>query len=164
MSEDSTPAVPEAGTVETITSPTIAMLTASGRIVADEDAVAQAVQARIASRILAAAEAGDWEGVTTPTAPVGLKTLLGQELTFRSVEWLRSNIPGSAGVYAVAEVVTEEGEVVMVTTGSSTVMAQLLAYDLHGRFPVTLVPVVEKVTGRGFQPMTLRLPKVPAHR
>lgn len=157
---DTTPVPAEpSGSLETVTNPTVADILASGRL-ADEDAVAQAVQARIAARIFAAAEAGDWDAVTTPTAPVGLRTLIGHELSFRSVEWLRSSIAGSAGVYCVAEVVDlSTAEQLLVTTGAGTIMAQLRAYEIHGRLPVTLVPVVERTTGRGFQPMSLRLPQ-----
>lgn len=92
---------------------------------------------------------------------MGWREYEGRTMEVRGVRWNRSSYDQGAPVYAVVDAVDiVTGQFVTLTTGSKSVMATLLWYDIRAAWPTRLVlqPTKGK-TAEGFQPYRLVKPQ-----
>lgn len=108
----------------------------------------------MARRIL---EAPTPEAALDDQQPLGWQALLGQPVEVLEVRFQRSAFDGGAGAYAVAKACDPEtGEVMLLTCGSRTVMAQLLKLAAEGALPAVVRLVrASKPTSSGYYPLRL---------
>lgn len=112
-------------------------------------------QYNIVMAILAAKDASELD---TPwsNGTLGLGAFNDQEITIRSIRRAPSSFEGGPGIFLILDVLDGDGEDHVVTTGSVSVVVQLLkAYQLNA-YPLTCRPVISKrQTARGYWPQHL---------
>lgn len=107
-----------------------------GEVVPEAENSEQA-QRQIVERILAAENPEDVFQESTSTAT---RELIGVPLSVNDVKIMRSNIEGARGTYALLDVVRmDTGEVVLVNTGSPTIMATAIRRKQLGSLPMECV-------------------------
>lgn len=112
-------------------------------------------QFRMIEQILQARSAAELDAPWGSTA--GLGEYNGETVTVHSIKRAPSSFAG-VGIFLILDVTTEDGEHHVVTTGSVSVMTQLLkAYELNA-FPLKCRPVVsERASGNGYYPQHLEM-------
>jgi hypothetical protein len=96
-------------------------------------------QRAIVERILAAETAED---VWQDSASTATRDLLGVPLEVRDVKLMASNIEGATGTYALLDAVRlDTGEVILVNSGSPTIMATVVRRKQLGSLPMQCVVV-----------------------
>ena len=144
------------GPIEVVTDPDlIARAIAGGAAptIAEQDPE-EAARA-IVARLLSAENEDELFG---SRGAVHAEDVLNVPLTIRTVKWQRSSFENGASIYAVLEVVDDNGEAFVVTCGSRNVMAVVLWLDTHGKLPTAYqVEIVraDRASAGGFYPMWL---------
>jgi len=141
MTNNITPAVEK--TVEDM------ILATPGLILTEAEQVSQ----EIAGRILGASSVTD---VLAPQLTTPAEDVVNLPLTLTAVKWLESTLNQGPKVYAVVNAVNRDGQALTITTGASTVLAQLYRLVELDGFPCSARFVkAEKATKAGYYPMWL---------
>jgi hypothetical protein len=141
MTNNTAPAVDQ--TVEDL------ILSTPGLILTEAEQVSQ----EIAGRILGAPSVAD---VLAPQVTTPAEDVVNVPLTLTGVKWLESTLNQGPKVYAVVSAVSRDGQVLTITTGASTVLAQLYRLVQLDGFPCSVRFVkAEKATKAGYHPMWL---------
>lgn len=114
-------------------------------------------QYNIVMAILAAKDASELDNPWSATA--GLGAYNDRVITIRHIRRSPSSFEGGPGVFLILDVKTEDdGDEHVVTTGSVSVVVQLLKAFQLGAFPLTCIPKVSKrQTARGYWPQHLEI-------
>jgi hypothetical protein len=93
-------------------------------------------------------------------AASGLGTFDGQTITVRSIRRAPSSFKGGAGIFLILDVEDEAGDEHIATTGSVSVVVQLLkAFELQA-YPLKVIPrVSERESRNGYYPQHLEIPR-----
>lgn len=88
----------------------------------------------------------------------GWREYEGVPVEIRGFRWRPSSLDEGSPVYVVVNaIVIDSGEVVVLTTGANTVLAQLYAFAKNGRLPGERVVLEKgKQTASGYYPLQLR--------
>lgn len=118
---------------------------------ANEDA-----QVDIIRQLLEAKDAGD---LNAPFSMEGLQEWEGQPVRIDSIRQMPSDYEGGLGVYLICEVTEpRSGARKTVSTGSTTIIVQLVKAHIAGWLPLLVVPrFAKKPTAAGFTPMHLEI-------
>ncbi|MCA1569742.1 MAG: hypothetical protein LC798_05355 [Chloroflexi bacterium] len=82
--------------------------------------------------------------------------VVGVPLLLAGVKWLESTYAEGPRVFAVVEAARSDGERLTITTGASTILAQLYRINQLGGFPLgARFTKASKATHQGFYPMWL---------
>lgn len=113
-------------------------------------------QYRIVQAILAAQDVSELDNPWNATS--GLGDYNEQVITIRHIRRAPSSFEGGPGVFLICDIVDAAGDEHIVTTGSVSVVVQLLkAFQLNA-FPLTVSPQVSKrQTARGYWPQHLEI-------
>lgn len=113
-------------------------------------------QYRIAQQILFAKDVSELDQPWSGTA--GLGEYNGQEIVIHSIRRAPSSFKAGTGVFLILDVEQATGEHTVVTTGSVSVVVQLLkAYDLNA-FPLRVIPrVSDRESSNGYYPQHLEI-------
>lgn len=112
--------------------------------------------ARIVAQIL---EAGSVEELDRPWDAEGMRELANTVIRVESVHKMPSDYANGLGTYLVCHCVQPElGEKFVLTTGSVSIVAQLVRAHAQGWLPLDVVPrMAEKPSKNGYFPMHLEL-------
>jgi len=102
------------------------------------------VAGEITKGMLAAKDMDELLGGTEPTS-----ALVGITFALRSWKWLKSQVGGGSGIFAVLEVTDLNGKDRVVTTGSQNILTALLWFQRHNVTKVPALTVRESTTGDG---------------
>lgn len=99
------------------------------------------------------------EELDNPWRGEGMRKYLGRLIRVRSIRRLPSDYATGPGWYLGCEIVMEAtGEVEFTTTGSISIMAQLVTAHLKGMLPIDVVPrQAERKSRNGYFPMHLEV-------
>lgn len=110
--------------------------------------------------ILAAlAMATDPADLDAPWRSAGLELVVNVPLRITGIRKLPSDYPGGLPYFLVIDgAVTETGETISITTGSVSVVAQLVKAHALGAFPLNVIPrKAERASKAGYYPMHLEI-------
>jgi|SRR5579859_4809182 len=125
------------------------LLDTSIRVSEDPEAAARA----IVERILGAETIEEAYGVDEVTH---CRDILGVPIVILSARWQRSGFEEGAGIYAIIDGVTKDGQKLTVSCGARTVMAQLVWSMTHNDLPNTFYfEEKSRPTSQGFYPIKL---------
>ncbi len=122
----------------------------------DDDAVVKIVGAIL--------KAESVEDLDSPWDTAGMRSLVDRPLTVRSITKRPSDYENGMGVYLGCEVLDEmDGEELFVSSGSVSIVAQLVRAHTLKAFPLRVIPRnAKKPTPKGYLPMHLELIRVKA--
>jgi hypothetical protein len=117
----------------------------------DDDAVV-----KIVSQILSAETVEDLDAAWNAE---GMREYAGKVLQVMSITRRPSDYRDGLGVYLGCEAVVEStGEVMFITTGSVSIVAQLVRAYTLGALPLKVVPIeAERASANGYHPMHLEM-------
>lgn len=99
------------------------------------------------------------EQLDAPWSATGMERLDGQWISVRALKRMPSEYADGLGFYLIVDArIVETGEIVSVSTGSVSIIVQLLRANALGAFPLTVKPVIAaKPSANGFRPMHLEI-------
>lgn len=104
-------------------------------------------------------EAGSVDSLDDPWRTRDMEKLAGERITVYDLHKLPSDFKDGLGVYLVVHAVrAETGEDVTVTTGSVSVVAQLVRAWAMGALPITVIPrIADRPSRNGYYPQHLEI-------
>ena len=88
---------------------------------------------------------------------IGLQSILGEPITIHSANLNQSDFEDGLGAYVVIHATRDNGDHIVVTSGSENVVAQVIAMHAGGHFPQRVEGAKSvKPTAKGYYPLRLQ--------